>query len=86
MWFSQNLYFQLVSSSSLVTGEQYNLTFRLKGDKKEASLFEVKTRSNDELVPHTTYTKTCTQLPLSPKKTTEQQACGSCSAPASCGT
>lgn len=39
MWFSQNLYFQLVSSSSLVTGEQYNLTFRLKGDKKEASLF-----------------------------------------------
>lgn len=86
MWFSQNLYFQLVSSNSLVTGEQYNLTFRLKGDKKEACLFEVETRSNDELVPHTKYTKTCTRLPLSQKKTIEQQACRSCSAPAWRGT
>lgn len=81
MWFSQNLYFQLVSSNSLVTGEQYNLTFRLKGDKKEAE-----TRSNGELVPHTKYTKTCTRLPLSQKKTIEQQACRSCSAPAWRGT
>lgn len=33
--FSQNLYFGLVNNNSLVTGEQYKQTFKLKGRKLE---------------------------------------------------